>query len=143
MRTTWELLIGFFIVNLSVGLVMGLALPGTDIVGNGPPLDSNQIEQYQQQYNASKIVGTWTTGGNPFTGIPLIGDIFNGLIFAWQNIQYILNGLPMFLQWIAGSYITDMAAYNSFMVISYALEAIYGFMIVWFIVSFISGRVFE
>ena len=141
MRTQWEVLLGFFIINLSVGLVMGLALPGTTVVANGPVLDSNQSAQYQEQFNASRIVASW--GATPFSGIPVIGDIFAGFNFMWQNVQYLLNGFPMFLQYIAQTYITDLDAYNSFIIISYALEAIYAFLIVWFLIEFISGRIMD
>lgn len=117
---------------------MGLALPGTETVSNGPSINGTQ---YQEQFNATRIVESW--GATPFSGIPIIGDIFSGFTFMWQYLQYILNGLPMFLQWIAQTYITDVAAYNAFILISYALEAIYAFMIVWFLIEFISGRIFN
>lgn len=116
---------------------MGLALPGTGSVANGPAINGTE---YQQQYNASSIVDQWGQS-TPFSGIPIIGDIYNGFLFMWNYLQYLLNGFPMFLQWIAQTYITDVAAYNSFILISYALEAIYAFMIVWFLIEFISGRI--
>lgn len=141
MKVQWELLLGFFIINLSIGLVMGLALPGTGIVSGGPVLDSNQSAQYQAQFNASQIVSSW--GGTPFSGIPIIGDIFAGFNFMWQNLQYILNGLPLLLQYIAQTYITDIDAYNSFIIISYALQAIYAFLMVWYLIEFISGRIHD
>jgi hypothetical protein len=120
---------------------MGLALPGTTVVASGPVLDSSQADQYQEQFNASRIVASW--GATPFSGIPVIGDIFAGFNFMWQNVQYILNGLPMFLQYLSNTYITDIAAYNSFIIITYALEAIYAFLMVWFLIEFISGRILD
>ena len=84
----WELLLGFFIINLSVGLVMGLALPGTETVSNGPSINGTQ---YQEQFNATRIVklGRYTLQWHTYYRRHL-----SGFTFMWQYLQYILNGPP-------------------------------------------------
>jgi hypothetical protein len=137
LKAAWELLIGIFIINLTVGVVMGLALPGTGYVANGPPVNATD---YEQHFNGTAIAKGWS--GTPFSGIPIIGDIFSGLGFLWQNVQYIVDGLPMFLNWIKNSYITDASAQLAFDVIANAIRAIYAFLIAMLAIEFISGRYF-
>jgi hypothetical protein len=128
-------LLGLFIINLTVGVVMGLALPGTAYVANGP---YNNATDYEQHFNGTAIAKGWTA--TPFSGIPVIGDIFSGLGFLWQNVQYIVDGLPIFLNWIKTSYITDSSAQLAFDIIAGAIRAIYALLIAIFAIEFISGR---
>ena len=116
---------------------MGLALPGTGYVANGPPVNATE---YEQHFNGTAIAKGWS--GTPFSGIPIIGDIFSGLGFLWQNVQYIVDGLPMFLNWIKNSYITDTSAQLAFDVIANAIRAIYALLIAMLAIEFISGRYF-
>ena len=136
MRAAWSLLLGLFVINISIGIVIGLALPGTGYVSSGSGVVNATV--YEQHFNASSIASGW--GGTPFSGIPIIGDIFSGLGFLWQNIQYIVDGLPMFLNWVRDSYITDPGAILAFNIIAGALRAIYAFMFAIFVIEFISGR---
>jgi hypothetical protein len=135
MRVQWELLLGLFIINLSVGVVIGIAAPGTAYVANGPSVNATE---YEQHFNGTAIAKGWT--GTPFSGIPVIGDIFSGLGFLWQNIQYIVDGLPMFLNWIKTSYISDPNGQLAFDVIANAIRAVYALLIAIFAIEFISGR---
>jgi len=135
MRVQFELLLGLFVINLCVGVVMGLALPGTGYVANGPAINATE---YEQHFNGTGIVSSWTS--TPFSGIPVIGDIFSGLGFLWQNIQYIVDGLPMFLNWIKTSYITDPNGQLAFDIIGNAIRAIYALLISILAIEFISGR---
>ena len=135
MRVQWQLLMGIFVINLAVGVVMGLALPGTGYVAAGPAVNATE---YEEHFNGTAIATGWTS--TPFSGIPIIGDIFSGLGFLWQNIQYIVDGLPMFLNWIKDSYITDTAAKTAFDVITGVIRAIYALLIAIFAIEFISGR---
>ena len=135
MRTQWQLLIGLFVINLAVGLVMGLALPGTDYVG---PAITQDAADYEEHFNGTSIMDSWE--GTPFSGIPIIGDIYAGLTFLWNNIKYIVDGLPMLLDWIRDSYITEGVGRTAFDVISGAIRAIYAFLIAIFVIELISGR---
>ena len=139
MKAAWELLLGLFIINLSIGVVMGLALPGTAAVHAGGPIAN--ATQYESQFNSSKIE-TWGGNGNPLQGIPVIGDIFGGFLYLTQNIQFLIDGLPQLLNFIKDSYITDPSGQLAFDIIANALRAIYAFLICLFLVEFISGRYF-
>jgi hypothetical protein len=139
MRAAWELLLGLFIINLAVGVVMGLALPGTTFVhGSGVVANATQ---YEQQFNSTKIE-QWGGNGNPLQGIPVIGDIFGGFLYLTQNIQFLIDGLPQLLIYIEHTYI-DSGSWWAFDVIANALRAIYAFLVAMFLIEFISGRYFS
>jgi hypothetical protein len=138
MRAQWELLLGLFLINISMTMVMALGLPGTSFLATGTT-GTIDVTTYQQQL--TKIEG-WGGNGNPLQGIPVIGDIFGGFMFLTQNIQFLIAGLPTFLTYISNTYITDPTAQLSFQVIAVAITAIYLFLIGMFFVEFISGRVF-
>jgi hypothetical protein len=131
--------LGLFIINLAIGVVMGLALPGTAIVHAGGPITN--ATQYEQQFNSSKIQ-EWGGKGNPLQGIPVIGDIFGGFLYLTSNIQFLIDGLPQLLNFIKDSYILDPAGKTAFDVIAWTLRAIYAFLIALFLIEFISGRFF-
>lgn len=135
-KVTWELLLGLFIINLAVGVVMGLALPGTAYVAGGP--SGVNATEYEQHFNATGIATGWRA--TPFSGIPVIGDIFAGFSFIYQNIQYLIDGLPKLLDYISQTYIIDAGAQQAFWVISNALRAIYALLATVFLIEFISGR---
>jgi hypothetical protein len=118
---------------------MGLSLPGTAIVHAGGPITN--ATQYEQQFNSSKV-GTWGGNGNPLMGIPVIGDIFGGFQYLISNIQFLIDGLPQLLNFIKDSYILDPAGQTAFDVIAWTLRAIYAFLIMLFLIEFISGRFF-
>ena len=116
-------------------MVMGLALPGTAYVG---PATTQNATDYEQHFNGTDIADSWS--GTPFSGIPIIGDIYGGLTFLWNNIKYIVDGLPMLLDWIRDSYITEAVGRTAFDVIAGAIRAIYAFLIAIFVIELISGR---
>ena len=123
-------------MNLSIGLVIQLNLAGTDIVS--PAQGIANATEYEQHFNATQIADNWQ--GTPFSGIPLIGDIFAAFNFLWQNIKYLVDGFPILLEWIQDSFITDAAAAWTFSVIANVLRAIYGLLITMFLIEFIGGR---
>ena len=137
MRIQWQLLLGLFLINLSIGLVMGLALPGTAYVAS--PTTGTNATEYEQHFNSSQIATSWSA--TPFSGIPIIGDIFAGFGYIYQNIQYLIDGLPKLLDYINTSYITDANGQTAFLVVANALRAIYALLITVFLIEFISGRI--
>lgn len=138
MRVQWELLLGIFIINLAVGIVIGLALPGTAYV-SATSTGVNATE-YESHFNSTAITKGWDA--TPLIGIPIVGDIYAGFDFLYQNLQYIVDGLPKFLLWIEDSYITDPSAQVAFQVIANALRAVYALLVALFLIEFISGRIF-
>ncbi len=117
---------------------MGLALPGTAYVTSASGVNATE---YEQQFNSTQIQQTWT--GTPFSGIPIVGDIFAGFSYLYQNIQYLVDGLPKFMLWIEDSYISDVNGRLAFEVVAGALRAIYAFLFAMWLIEFISGRFFS
>ena len=70
----------------------------------------------------------------------MIGDIFAGFNFLWQNIKWIVDGFPTLLEYIKDSYVTEASGRLAFDVIANALRAVYALLISVFLIEFISGR---
>lgn len=137
MKVQWEILLFMFCLNLAFGLVIQLNMPGTLYVRAAYAGYTNATE-YEEHFNATAVVDNWKSG--PFSGIPMIGDIFAGAFFLWQNIEYLIDGFPAMLIFIDTSYITSSEGHATFFIITSALRAVYALMMVMFIIELISGR---
>lgn len=135
MKTQFKILLFILCLNLATGLAIALQVPGTEYVQATNPSNTSD---YESHFNATEIAEGW--GATPYSGIPIIGDIFSGFQFLWRNIQFLLDGFPLFLTWISDSYIIDAGAKTAFAVISNALRAIYAILMSFFAIEFISGR---
>lgn len=137
MRLQFQILLFILCLNLATGLIIALALPGTEYVQAQNP--SNATD-YESTFNATEIGGSW--GATPFYGIPVIGDIFAGFQFLFTHIHFLIDGFAMFLTWISDSYITDAGGRLAFNIIANSLRAVYAvLMCLWFI-EYIGGRYF-
>lgn len=125
-------------LNLVVGLCIALSVPGTSYV-SASSSGANATE-YEQHFNATEIAEGWSA--TPFSGIPLIGDIFAGFNFFWQVIGYLIDGFPTLLVWIGDSLIGSYEGQVAFTIIANVLRAAQALLIVTFLIEFISGRVF-
>lgn len=137
MKVQWEILLFLFCLNLAFGLAIQLNVPGTLYVRAAYAGYTNATE-YEEHFNATAIADNWKSG--PFSGIPMIGDIFAGVFFLWQNIQYLVDGFPAMLNYIDMTFITNADGHAAFFIITNALRAVYALMMVMFIIEFISGR---
>lgn len=135
MKIQMIILMFFVCLNLASGLAIALALPGTEYVQATTP---DETTEYESHFNATEIVDKW--GATPFSGIPVIGDIFSGLNFLWNGIQYLIDGFPMFLTWISDTYIIEAQAKTAFAIFANALRAIFAILMTVFAIEFISGR---
>lgn len=138
MKVQWQILLFIIVLNLTVGLVIALQVPGTEYVGATSP-NVNGTD-YESQFNATKIAKGWSP--TPFSGIPIIGDIFAGFNFLWQMFGYVIDGFPTLLTWISDTYITDAGGQTAFFIIANVIRAIEAVLISTFIIEFISGRIF-
>jgi len=127
-----------FILNLVVGLVIVLGFPGTEYVN--PSGTGANATEYEQHFNSTQISTGWSA--TPFSGIPMIGDIFAGFNFLIQDIGYLIDGFPTLLTFIRNTYITYPSGQLTFDIIANALRAVYALLISLFLIEFISGRVF-
>lgn len=135
MKTQFQILVFIVCLNLATGMAISLGVAGTEYVQATNP--SNGTD-YEEHFNATDIADRWSA--TPFSGIPVIGDIFSGFNFLFQNIQYLLDGFPMLLNWLADTYITDATARTNFSYITNALRALYAILMSIFVIEFISGR---
>jgi hypothetical protein len=144
MKVQYEILLFIFILNLVVGLIIVLQFPGTGYVsaaGTGV-----NASEYEAHFNSTDITGDASNpgwGATPFSGIPVIGDIFGGWNFLIQDIGYLIDGFPTLLTYIRNTYITDADGLFAFDVIANLLRCVYALLISLFLIEFISGRVFS
>jgi hypothetical protein len=136
-KVQWKILLFLALANLSVGLVVALSLAGTEYANPLVP-EGVDPEEYEEHFNSTAIAEGW--GSSPFSGIPIVGDIFAGFNFLWQNIQFLADGLPMLLTWIKDSYITNAEGQLAFDVFANVLRASYAIIGSMFLIEFISGR---
>ena len=128
-----------FVLNLTVGLVIELQLPGT-AYANPTWQGSVNATEYETHFNATEIAGDWDP--SPFSGIPIVGDIFAGFDFLWRVFGYLIDGFPTLLTWIGNSFISDATGRLAFFVITNAIRGVQALLMTLFIIEFISGRVF-
>lgn len=125
-----------FCANLAVGLVITLGFPGTEYVT--PYGTGVNATEYEQHFNSTSITTGWSA--TPFSGIPMIGDIFAGFNFMVQNLGYLIDGVPTLLTHIRNTYITDADGQFAFDTIANVIRCIYALLISMFLIEFISGR---
>ena len=105
MKVQWQILLGIFVINLAFGLVMAIGVAGTENVGPVDP--SIDPEEYEEHFNATQTAESWSQ--NPFSGIPVVGDIFAGFNLMYQNIGYLIDGFPILLSYVKDAYIVEPA----------------------------------
>lgn len=135
MKIQFKILMFMLCLNLSVGLAIQLGVAGTEYF---QPTNPSNASEYEEHFNATAIADRWEA--TPFSGIPIVGDIFSGFQFLFQNIQYLLDGFPMFLQWVSDTYLTDATARLNFSYITNTLRAIFAVLMSIMVIEFISGR---
>jgi hypothetical protein len=134
-KTQFTVLLFLACLNLSMGMIIALNVPGTEWVQATNPSNASD---YEGHFNATEIAEGW--GSTPFSGIPIVGDIFSGFSFLFRNIRYLIDGFPMLLTWISDSYIIDASAKTAFAIITNVLRAIYAILMSVFFIEYISGR---
>lgn len=138
MKTQWEILLYVLCFNLAIGIIVGVSVPGTAFFSPTTPLEPETAEG---QFDPEEIM-EW--GSTPFSGIPLIGDIFAGFQFFIRNFRFLFDGFPLLLEWMADSFgITGTEAEAPFTVITWTIRVIFYALISVFLIEFISGRVFS
>lgn len=136
MKLQFQILLFIVCLNLATGMVIALGLPGTDYVQASNP---SNVSEYESHFNATEIAEGW---GASDIGIPVVGDIFSGFQFLFRNIQYLIDGFPLFLTWISDTYIIDATTKTSFAIITNVMRAIYAILMSMLLIEFISGRYF-
>lgn len=137
MRLQFQILMFFVCLNLATGMAVALTLPGTEYV---QPQSPGNATEYEEHFSPEEIAEGWSA--SPVEGIPLVGDIFSAFHFLGRNIQFLLDGFPMFLNWLSDTYVVDATAKASFGVIANVLRAIYAILMSFLLIEFIAGRYF-
>lgn len=137
MRVQWEILLFLLVLNIVIGLCIALQVPSTMYIT--PFAKTVNATEYEAYYNATQIAKNWKA--TPFSGIPVIGDIFGGFGFLWQTLGYMLDGFPTLITWIGDSFITNPEGQTAFWILANMLRAIQAILITMFIIEFISGRI--
>lgn len=137
MKTQVRILLFIVCLNLAVGMIIGLGLPGTEYVQPAKP--SVSAEEYEEHFNATETASGWQA--SPYSGIPIIGDIFSGFQFLFINCRYLIDGFPMVLGWISDTYVLNAETQTALNYIIWALRGMYAVMMSLFVIEFISGRI--
>lgn len=135
MRIQFQILIFVACLNLATGLVIELNLPGTEYVMATNP---SNVTEYPEHFNATEVAESWES--TPFSGIPIVGDIFSGFQFLLRGLQYLIAGFPMFLSWMGDAFIVDSTALFAYNTIIAVLYAVFSITMAIFVIEFISGR---
>lgn len=135
MKWQTEIILFIIALNLATGLVCELHAPGTEYVY---PSNPESTTDYEGHYNASEIAEGWTS--RPFSGIPLIGDIFYGFQTFFRLVSYVFVGFPTFLYTFGDYFITDPAGLGAYHLIVGSITAMFFVVMAFYVVWFISGR---
>lgn len=124
-------------VNLAVGLVLGLALPGTEYVSpQSPSVDTES--DYETTFNATEVVETWEIPR--LTGIDAIDYITGTLSIMWRCFTFLIDGFPQMLDWIGGTFVLDADGLAAFEVIKWVWRALFVVTMTFFVLEYVSGR---
>jgi hypothetical protein len=134
-RLQFQILLFIACLNIAVGMVMALGLPGSAYFGSTNSTGSSG--DYEERFNASKTAEQWSATSY---GIPVIGDIFGGLYFFFNNVRFLIDGFPTLLTWIKDCYIVDVAGRIAFDVVANGLRAVFAIMMAVFMIELITGR---
>lgn len=141
MKIQFQILLFLVCLNLGIGLVFTLGLPGTEYVGGGMPENPAQSPgNYESHFNATDMAGKWSA--NPLQGVPIIGDIYSAFQFFVVNWRFLIDGFPTFITWVGDMLIVDAGAKWAFIIFANVLRAIYAILMFVFFVEFIGGRYF-
>jgi len=139
LRLQFKILFFLACFNLATGMVMALALPGTGYFGSGRLSTTGSThEEYEEQFNATKVTKSWSA--TPFSGIPIVGDVFSGFYLLAVNWQFLIDGFPMLLTWISEAYLTTSEARAAFTIIANVLRALFAILMATFLIYLITGR---
>ncbi len=117
-------------------MVVTLGFPGTETLS--PFQGGGTSTDYQERFNSTVVAEDWQADRQ--TGLPIVGDIFSGVYFFFNNWEFMVSGLSYVLRWIGDSYLTTTASLNAFSAIANVLLAVYAMLMGMFMFYLISGR---
>jgi len=137
MRTQFQILVFMACLNLTTGMVIELNLAGTEYVQASSP---SNVTEYPEHFNATEVAKSWES--EPFSGIPIVGDIFSMFQAFVRTFLYLIAGFPMFLGWIGDTFIVDASAKVAYSTVVGVLYAVFSISMTVLFIEFIAGRYF-
>jgi len=136
MKVQFQIIFFILCLNLSMYLVHQLGIAGTQ---NMPATETISPEQIKSKYDMKNMTENWQPSINI---VPIIGDIFSAAQTLFTHIYWIVAGFPLFLRSLGDMFITDPAAHTAYNYITGAIEALFIFLMSFWIIEFIGGRLF-
>lgn len=123
-------------INLCVTMAISLELPATEYMS--PLQGGGNSTDYQDQFNSTEVAANWQADRE--SGLPIVGDIFGGVYFFFNNWEFMVSGLSYVFRWIGDSYLTTATMRTAFDTIANVILAIYAILMAMFLIYLISGR---
>jgi len=139
-KTQVKYLFALACVNIAIIIIMSTrSSTGTYVfpgVNYSRPLNaSGSASEYMERYNATETVEAWES--TPFSGIPIIGDIFSGLSLFYNQFRFLAEGFSPLLNWFTSFLPVDTTVLT---VLCGGLVALHWIMVCTLIIEFVSGR---
>lgn len=136
MKWQTEIILFIICLNLATGVVTELGIPGTSAVSPSPQADASD---YESHFDVEEVA-EWKS--QPFSGIPILGDVYFAFSTFSRMVSYIFVGFPVFLYSLGDNFITDPEGLVAFQIIAGAIGALFAVVMCLFLLWFISGREF-
>ena len=127
-------------INIVAIIIMNTTTASGDYLFPGvkyaKPLNaSGSYDEYLERFNATETVEKWQS--TPFSGIPIIGDIFSGLNLFWNQFSFLAAGFAPMLTWL-----TSLVPVNTTVLtlLCAGLVMLHWVMLCTLIIEFVSGR---
>lgn len=140
MKTQMYFLIAIACMNITIFMVMNARGENNEYLFPGVnytrPLNaSGTVSNYEERFNASDVVEKWQS--TPFSGIPVIGDIFSGLSLFYNQYRFLIDGVPALTDWFSSFVPVNNTAFAIF---SNAFRVLVAIMVATLLIEFVSGR---
>lgn len=140
MKTQFKILLFLFCINVTAYAVLTATTTSGEYIFPGVQYSgaanaTSDLDQFESEFNATDAASSWSA--TPFSGIPLVGDIFSGLNMLFSRIRFLVDGFGMTLEWI-GSFIP--VAQTAFTWIAYILRGVFAICAFTLVIELITGR---
>ncbi|MCL2476327.1 hypothetical protein [Candidatus Bathycorpusculum sp.] len=140
MRIQAQLLLIFVCINAAMGLVTALQGLGVIDLFSAISTPEQTLDSAAVQYgDPGEIATAWSTRDPP-TLLGVIGDIMGSIPWYFSMMLSLVAGFPMLVLQLSSAFPLDPLASNVVLAFDMALVAIWGFLMVSFVIELISGR---
>ena len=136
MKIQYIILLFIVCINLSITIAVGLGFPGTEYMS--PFQGGGDVDDYTARFNSTEVAQNWQS--KRFSGIPIIGDVFSGIYFFFENWEFLVSGFSYVIRWIGDSYMTSSVMRSAFDLFANGILAVYAIIMATFMIYLITGR---